>query len=199
MKDVFGSESHNRTTFTGCRQYTGESTISFDDPAESSSTVQAAAKELNIPAGLFLEIAIETPITEGQSAVGDPVTAILRKSVKLGSGLIAPKGALVHGRLTHLRRQQTSRPAWVVGMTFFEIEWPDTRASLRAKLESAPALSLLADRSPEYRMIHRQAVAEAGVIIVPDGRSLVPRGFQMVWRTEPFQTEDKSDPIRTRN
>ena len=40
------------------------------------------------------------------SAIGDPVTAILKKPVKLGSGLVAPKGALVHGRVTHLRQQQ---------------------------------------------------------------------------------------------
>ena len=31
--------------------------------------------------------------------MGDPVTAILKRSVKLGSGLVAPKGALVHGKI----------------------------------------------------------------------------------------------------
>ena len=141
MKDVFGSESiiERHLPAAGSTRENRRSPLTIPRILLNGTSTR---KGTNIPAGLFLEMAIETPITEGQSAVGDPITAILKKSVKLGSGLIAPKGAFVHGRMTHLRRQETSRPAWVVGLTFFEIEWPDTRASLRAKLESAPAMSV---------------------------------------------------------
>ena len=139
MKDMGGSEYQNRTTFSGCRQYTGESTISFDDPATATPSPEAT-RTLEVPGGLMLEMALETPILEGESAVGDPLTAILKKPVKLGPGLIAPKGAFVHGRVTHLRRQQNSRPGWAIGMTIFEMEWQGTRAQVRAKLESVPSL-----------------------------------------------------------
>lgn len=198
MKDLGGVENRNRTFFTGCRQYSGESTISFEDPGESVKPVPQT-RTLDLPAGISMEVSLETPITQGQSAVGDPVTAILKKSVKLGSGLVAPKGALLHGRITLLRRQQTSRPGWAIGMTFFEMEWPEARAQLRAKLEDTPSLSMLAAGSADYRMLLRQAVLEEGIFLVPAYRTVIPRGFLMRWRTEPPQTEDNSDSIRTRN
>ena len=50
MKDLGGAESQNRTTFSGCRQYTGESTISFDDPADAKSVAQDD-RTLTYPAG----------------------------------------------------------------------------------------------------------------------------------------------------
>ncbi len=131
--------------------------------------------------------------------MGDPVTAILKRSVKLGSGLVAPKGALVHGRMTHLRRQQSSRPGWAIGMTFFEMEWPGTRAKLRAALEDMPSVSMLAATNSDYRMLLRQIAYQEGIFLLPGYRLTVPRGFLMIWRTQPLQAEDNSDPIRTRN
>ena len=198
MKDLGGAESQNRTTFTECRQYSGESIISFDDPSDTI-TVAQEERTLHLPANLRLELALETPVVEGQTAVGDPVTAILKGSVKLGSGLVAPKGALVHGRMTHLRRQQSSRPGWAIGMTFFEMEWPGTRAKLRAALEDMPSVSMLAATNSDYRMLLRQIAYQEGIFLLPGYRLTVPRGFLMIWRTQPLQAEDNSDPIRTRN
>jgi hypothetical protein len=198
MKDLSGAESQNRTTFTGCRQYSGESTISFDDPSDAAKPAQEE-RTLHLPAGVRLELALETPVADGQTAVGDPVTAILKRPVKLGSGLVAPKGALVHGRMTHLRRQQTSRPGWAIGMTFFEMEWPGTHAQLRASLEDLPTVSMLASTNAEYRMLLRQIAYQEGLFLLPGYRLTVPRGFLMIWRTQPLQAEDNSDPIRTRN
>jgi hypothetical protein len=198
MKDLSGAENLNRTMFTGCRQYSGESTISFDDPSDEGKPAEAD-RTLHLPPDLRLELALETPIVDGQTAVGDPVTAILKRSVKLGSGLVAPKGALVHGRMTHLRRQQTSRPGWAIGMTFFEMEWPGTRAQLRATLEDMPSVSMLASSNADYRMLLRQIAYQEGIFLLPGYRLTVPRGFLMTWRTQPLQAEDNSDPIRTRN
>jgi hypothetical protein len=112
---------------------------------------------------------------------------------------VAPKGAFVHGRITHLRRQQTSRAGWAIGMTMFEMEWQNTRVQVRAKLEDTPTLSLLAGSSANYRQFLRQTAYQEGVILFPGNRLLVPRGFLMNWRTQPLPSEATSDSIRTRN
>lgn len=198
ITDTGGTESQNRIAFSGCRQYTGESTISFDDPAPTEK-VADVVRTIDVPPGLTLDMALETPITEGASAVGDPITAILKKSVKLGSGLIAPKGAFVHGRIAHLRRQQTQKPGWVIGLAFFEMEWQNTRANIRATLQDTPSLSLLAATSAQYRSILRHIAQEEGTFFVPGQRLSVARGFLMSWRTEPIPPEDNRDSIRTRD
>jgi hypothetical protein len=183
-----GFENRNRTAFSGCRQYTGESTITFDDPAPLPVTTEAA-RRLNVASGLSLEVVLETPVSQTDSAVGDPVTAILKKPVKLGSGLVAPKGALLHGRITLLRRQQSREPGWIVGLTFFEMEWQNTRGRLQAKLERAPTLSMLTMSSARTSALV-DGMLEQGLFFLP-GRLSMHRGFLMVWRTEPLPAEDK--------
>jgi hypothetical protein len=186
-----GHESINRTTFSGCKQYAGESTISFDDPADSKVPSQQAQRVLEMPPGLALHVSLETPITEGTSAVGDPVTAILKKDVKLGFGLVAPKGAFLHGRVVTLRRQDMQQPGWAVAFHFSELEWENTRASLNADLVSTPGLQYEASRSTLLRSVIAQAASESGTFFVPGSHLSVRRGFPMVWETRPLEAEDK--------
>ena len=138
MTGTDGYQSINRTTFSGCRQYAGESTISFEDPGKTTESTKDPERVLNLPAGLSLRVELDTPIIEGKSAVGDPVTAILKKDLKLGTGLVAPKGAFMHGRIIALRRQDIQQPGWVVGFDFSEMEWENTRANFSAELIAIP-------------------------------------------------------------
>jgi hypothetical protein len=189
---VDGHESVNRTTFTGCRQYTGESVISFEDPAPDASVkAEAAERKLHIPGGVDLRVALETPVEEAKSAIGDPVTAILKKEVRLGSGLVAPKGAFLHGRVTHMRRQDGQPAGWAVGFEFFELEWENTRASLKAELVATPSLETRPAGSFHVRTVIAQAARESGTFFVPGQRLSVRRGFPMHWRTQPPGAEDK--------
>jgi hypothetical protein len=185
-----GLESRNRITFSGCRQYTGESIITFEDPTPGSPQ-KIAERTLETPAGLLLDVELETPIKQNDSAVGDPITAILRRPVSLGPGLVAPKGAFLHGRITHLRPQQSGYTGWVVGMTFFELEWNNTKANLRAGLEATPSLALLASAMPGHRTTVRRAALEMDTFIAPGQRLSIRRGFPMQWRTKQLGQEDK--------
>jgi hypothetical protein len=190
LTNIGGLQHRNRTTFSGCRQYTGESTISFDDaPAEGKA--EQPERELQIPPRVALLVALDTPLEEESSAIGDRVTAILKKSVKLGSGLVAPKGALVRGRVTELHRQQNQLAGWVVGLTFFEMEWPGTRAQMRTRLVDTPALTLRSNLSSQYRALVRDVARDNGILFVPGAHLKVPRGLLMYWETEPLEAEDK--------
>jgi hypothetical protein len=191
MTGLDGVENINRTTFSGCKQFAGESTISFDDPAESTADAPETERVLEMPPGLPLHVSLDTPITEGASAVGDPVTAILKKAVKLGSGLVAPKGAFLHGRIVTLRRQDVRPTGWVVAFHFSELEWENTRASLNAQLVTVPGLQQEASGSTLLRSVIAQAAGESGTFFVPGSRLSVRRGFPMHWETRPLEAEDK--------
>ncbi|HYP04625.1 MAG TPA: hypothetical protein VER03_00185 [Bryobacteraceae bacterium] len=184
-----GQENINLTTFTGCRQYAGESTISFEDAdATKQSGVKQPERTLHVPAGLTLRAALETPITSGVSAVGDPVTAILKKEVKLGSGLVAPKGALVHGRVIALRRY-TQPNGWIVGFDFFELEWENFRARVRAELADAPAAQVALNTLGSIRA-PLVKTDEQGAFFVQGDKLTFRRGLPLEFRTQPVQTEE---------
>lgn len=191
MTGLDGSESLNSTKFSACRQYTGESTITFDDPQDTRDDNAQPERTLQIPPGITLNVHLDTPVTEATSAVGDPITAILKKDVKLGVGLVAPKGAFLHGRIMHLRRQDTRQPGWVVGFSFFELEWQNTRASLRADLVSTPTLPLATSGPVLLRSAIAQTASEAGIFFVPELRLSIRRGFPMQWRTKPLEAEEQ--------
>ena len=190
MKDLGGAESQNRTTFTGCRQYSRVNrSISFDDPSDAI-TVAQAERTLHLPAGSSSGTSARNAVVEGQTAVGDPVTAILKKSVKLGSGLVAPKGALVHGRMTHLRRQQT-QPARMG-------DWDDilrngvaryTREAYAQALEDMPTcVDACRDQSLTTACCFARSRIRRASFCYPVIAFTVPRGFLMIWRTQPLQT-----------
>jgi hypothetical protein len=185
-----GTQHRNRTTFSGCRQYMGESTISFDDVPQHERA-REPERTLQLPPRLTLEVMLDTPLADESSAIGDPVTAILKKPVKLGSGLVAPKGAVLHGRITDLRKSQTQMAGWAVGLTFFEMGWQNTHAQLRARLLETPTLSMRASISSQYRAALREIARQNGIFFVPGVRLKVPRGFLMYWETEPLEAEDK--------
>jgi hypothetical protein len=198
ITDTTGSENRNRTRFTACQQYTGESVISFDDPSPERSA-KVEPQVVNVPAGLSLDLVLDTPIRSGASAVGDPVTAALKKAVKISPELMAPKGALVHGRITLLRQQNNSRDGYAVAIQFFEIEFGNTRGRMSAKLETVAAATNIYSTSPFgvggriYRAPQQfdQALAVPGSVFFVRGYNLnVERGLRMLWRTESLQPED---------
>ena len=184
MMDASGYESRNRTRFTSCRQYSGESVLRFDDPEEVTSTVsQEPARTLEAPPRLALDLALESTISGEESAIGDPVTAVLKNNVKIGSGLVAPKGALLHGRITFLRKQSLQRSnGFAVGLQFHEMTWGNTHMKLHAKLDSVP----LFDRT-NLRSFGSQYAADVdipGSVFFVGGYTLkLDRGMRMFWHT----------------
>jgi hypothetical protein len=196
MVDTDGGESLNRTQFSACRQYTGESTLSFDDPAPGPQQVEAE-RWLEAPAGLQISLQLLNTVMLHDAAVGDPITAVLTKVLKLPDGTLLPKGALIHGRLTHLRHGYMKRyDALAIGMKFFEIESGRTHVRLDATLQdittpnpaflsSAPVAKGLPSERVENETIF------GSIFFVRESITRLERGLRMVWRTTPIQSEDK--------
>ena len=83
MIDLLGNESRNRTRLSECRQYTGESVVTFGDipPPSVMAAPAPQMKPIHLPSGLRVEMRLQTPIQSGRSATGDPVKALLGRDL----------------------------------------------------------------------------------------------------------------------
>lgn len=120
-----GDASRNLTSFGSCRQYVGESSISFGGAAgdaEHAAVAEAAATESGLPPRAVLDLDLSKPIDPRRAAVGDPVRALLAKPLRVGSTVLAPRGATVLGRLIRLDHYAQPIGHYVIGLEFHTID-----------------------------------------------------------------------------
>jgi hypothetical protein len=170
--------------------------LSFGDPAATDAP-KVAISDIELPLNTDLEMVLQTPIKPPNSAVGDPVTAILTKAAKKDGNVLIPKGALVHGRITLLRKQNASRPLQVIGLQFTELEAGNLRAQLSVDLTDVYGIGDLITLpgrrkdSASWLMTDLNATTFGSVLFVKGNNWQLPRGLRMSWRTVARKTEDK--------
>ncbi len=180
MADTANIESHNHVSFTACRQYTGESVLTFDDVDANPSTDRAASpREADLPAGLSFDVTLLDDLDVDAAAIGDPVRGQLDRDLKRKGELFAPKGSAVEGRVTRVERRADFT---ALGITLVSIQTPAATFHLHASLDSVVGLQLLA---PPPRLAVRPAPAQPGegLILLRAGHVRVNRGILMYWRT----------------
>jgi hypothetical protein len=167
MPDVV---DRNWVRFSSCRRFAGESTLSFNDPVLTEVSAPAPPTEIEIPAGLTLQIEM-SDLDLKQAAVGDPVQAILKSDLRSRRQLLAPRGSVARGRIVQLDRYSTY---FALKIEFQDLDWPGGHARLKLSFDqTAFGTRLIGRRQPGGEIvISRQA-----------GTSL--RGILMFWRTEP--------------
>jgi hypothetical protein len=172
MMSLPDSIDRNWVRFSSCRKFTGESTLLFTDPdlpATPGAQAAAAAREVEIPAGLILQL--EMPALDlMKAAVGDALEARLAADVKKNRELLAPKGAMARGRIVRLDR---SSGYFVLKIDFQDLEWPGGHARLKLIFDDAAVVA---------RQITRGQ--PGGEILIP--RQAGPRlsAILMFWRSE---------------
>jgi hypothetical protein len=177
MVDLSGTENRNFARFTDCRQYSGESILSFDDPApEVKPAEPIKIVEITLPAGLALNTALLDEIAVESAAIGDPVRARVDGPVKSKGQVLVPKGALVLGRVSRIEKHANFV---VIGIRFSSIEFPGAQAAFRATMGSIALPPAVA--SPPLGL--KPDTAEA-IIGLRGSRGQVPRGTLIFWRTE---------------
>ena len=179
MVDLNGSEHRNRTRFHGCRQYAGESVLSFaEPPPDTPSPPAPELTEVRLPDSFLTDIALNTPIDSNTSAVGDEVEAKLLRNLKDHGKLIAPKGALLKGRLTRLQRQGNS---FTFAIAFSSLEFGGSRASLAARENELTIQDY--SRQPCLSQADRSCFS----IGAPGGSLQVQGNHLKLWRGFPMQ------------
>ena len=131
MTQLNGSESRNVARFHACRQFTGESVLSFADPPPDAAPLKPkTVTEAQLPDDFVVEIALQTPIDSDSTAVGDAVQAVLRNPIKLDHKVTAPKGAIAFGRIAQLERKGEY---YLLAIALDSIEFEDGHADLRKR------------------------------------------------------------------
>jgi len=105
MVDLGGSENRNQIRFTACRQYSGESVISFADPTPetTASAEPRATKELELPGDWIHAVADRSARVKEQRRGRSGCSAPSERREAQGHVMI-PKGAVVSGRVTTLQK-----------------------------------------------------------------------------------------------
>ncbi|HEX4278963.1 MAG TPA: hypothetical protein VHZ74_26590 [Bryobacteraceae bacterium] len=121
-----GQEARNETSYSDCREYVGESKISFGDDTPGGDGTTPGAKPPGrktaapgkLRAGLRLQIGLKSPIHSQTAAAGDPVTGVILRNVKD----VARANDLVHGRVLRIEQRLVPFPRWTVTIRFDSIE-----------------------------------------------------------------------------
>jgi hypothetical protein len=193
LVNLDNSENRNRTTFTRCRHYGAESTLTFGDAPPQ--TAPRAPMEVTLAAGVEIPVQLTSRIFSPESAIGDPFTAEVSRDVKnKQGGRLLPKGAKVRGRVTYLEKPFPGRGLWLVAFRLEEFSFENRRGSLNAFLVS-PLQVGSAPGYPNSRITYGTGRTTAGSaspphtqvepnqITVYRPRLDLRPGFAMTWRT----------------
>jgi hypothetical protein len=96
LTDADGTVRRNASLFSNCREYTADSTVTF----ESGSILQVPPPTLensHIRPGLQLKLVLDRTLDANEAAVGDPIQAHI-----LEGGASIPRGAHVYGRVNRI-------------------------------------------------------------------------------------------------
>lgn len=200
MTNSVGEQSRNRTRFTRCHQFSGESTLIFDDPPPEKAAPAPAPvsmRDVRLPAGVGLTLKLDEDLRMDQLATGDPITAVLSRPVRLNKQELLPKGAFVLGRVVEFSKHNGRSDYYTVGLQFHAIRFENGRADFHGRFQSLASVMGVQARSPYSWPAQppRWLVGEPSLrepekpdtvtLFVPAERPLLPRGLELYWRTPP--------------
>ena len=183
-----GGVAENMTTFTNCREYAGESTVTFlpdgSVPAAGGEKT-AVATAAPIPAGLRFGLILAEPIHTATAAAGDPFRATLSDALR-GSKhqVIAPKGSVVEGRI--LRVESFEKPPQVfVVLRPRSVEAKGVKMPLTASLDwqSAMMANRQSGRTKMQIYISSRGEEQSGIFRFAGKSVVIGKGMRSEWRS----------------
>lgn len=148
IKDLNGVESDNRTVYSACHEFLGESKLKFDSapdpvPQKAATSLEKAA----IPVGLRFSVALAEDIPVATAAAGEAVKALLTTDLRSADKeILIPKGTLLACRIMRIRRFYAGKDPIVIGMLV-----PLQIVELTLRLES---FILPQARRPVFAVVH---------------------------------------------
>lgn len=186
ITDSKGRVAINRTRLTRCRQYSGESTLSFDD-IEATTAATKAKKTLLLTPHTELSLAFTRELNQTDFAVGDEIEATLTNDIKDGKTILAPRGSLARGRILRLSRHETTHIIFNVTLEFTELIGEDFRAPLRLRftgtVRNVSTPPELRSRRPGAYSIEAPDTDPNGFLVFSSTLKL-SRGFITLWQTQ---------------
>lgn len=197
LEDMNGAVHRNRAVFSGCKQYTGESTLTFGDPPPEAPVVEAPVV-MTLPEGLAVTMKLKEELDLSKAATGDPVVFEVSKDAVREGKVLLGKGARVELRLDHVACQDFPRAFCLVALAPGRFVWGNKQGAFRSVL-TAPDLDQMmamltknmgrAQRIPLEAMA--QAAPDSGFLLLSGKRPKLASGFTTTWRTLEARGEDR--------
>jgi hypothetical protein len=144
-----GGELENRTVFSDCHEFRGESSLSFDATSQTGQVAaqKAISKVLALPPGLPVRVALSHAIDTATAASGDLFKAELTSPIKENNNrVLVPKGTPVTGRIVQINRSYGSRSiALTLALKLETVELNGVRQPFDARLNSVVKKPVAAD------------------------------------------------------
>jgi hypothetical protein len=178
-----GRESVNRTVFSGCHQFLGESKLLLDDqPATSETASTQKARVIDLPPGTAVFTSLTEKIDPASAAAGDPIKGRLTKPIQIPNlGLTIPKGTLLNGRICQLFVQYDEWESLELGLKWESLEFEGAAHPLHLSLESAvPGTAKTADILVRQ---HGESDVTIGYFLFSEisKKYQIPAGFESRW------------------
>jgi hypothetical protein len=156
------SVNRNVTEFTACRQYSGESKLSFGDAPDVAEP--QPAKSVSLAPGSLLEVKLATAVDLRTVAIGDLLPAFIDRAVEPFQ-----KGARATLHIAGIRQMRRRQ---CVKLSLTAIENPRVRARVHARLD-------MVQLTPAFG----EGVPEEDTVCLAPSRNLLPAGLKMRWKT----------------
>jgi hypothetical protein len=176
-----GEEVENSTTLSNCREYKGESTISFSGEPESvGDDGQPVAPHVQFPPGLPFTFELTTPISMDTAAAGDSFAGSLVNALRDKGKMLAPSHAKVQGRVVRVEIGRTFPTKAVVVLRLTTIEIGGAKIPLSAIRKDGP----LGDRRRKTAIVlPLSGEQNTGIFRFSGGSAVMPAGFRSDWQT----------------
>lgn len=109
-----GSVAENHILYSNCHEFRGESTVTFDPPANLPGGEQRpgpAVQAFVIPPKLRFRVALTQGIDTATAAAGDSIKAKLMTPIRDRGKVLVPIGAAITGRIVRIRQFYASSPS----------------------------------------------------------------------------------------
>ena len=111
-----GSYFANTTAYKGCRQYSSQSSVSFEDETQAPRGAESAKASSPPAFETVLQLRLISKIDPGSSFAGDAIEEALTKAVRDVSGGRIPVGTVFRGHLAEMARRIFPRAETVVAI-----------------------------------------------------------------------------------
>jgi hypothetical protein len=179
-----GSKSVNQTAFSGCREFLGESVVSYGLAERENSLQEAdrASSEIRLSSGRPFEVTFVQDIDTAKAAVGDLVSGRLATPLQDRGRVVAPAGTPVTARIIELSHVYGSRPATWIG---FRLEGFGNSTDLRRFAAHADSANRAkTGQQPPGKELWVEAERQAMLVFRdPDNNLVLKSGLKTKWIT----------------
>ncbi len=103
--------------------------------ANPAGETDLAGNVADLPAGLRLQLVLDAELDPDKSMPGDPIQATVSSNAKQGDEIVAPKGAVAHGRLVVFQESSQDKSYRMIGVIFDRLVFDEQEVRLAANVQ----------------------------------------------------------------